>query len=114
MTDPIYSNDTMTKRWIDRQYDVESSYCGIPKCFPCGGQIITEISKDDGLHITTYWVNIIKNEVTTLKREVEEHASRIHKLTSLGYKMEQMVLELKFFFEEIAKLKELVATHRPC
>ena len=43
MTDPNYSDDKRAKRYMDMLQFVADSDYGIPRRYPCGGQIVIQI-----------------------------------------------------------------------
>ncbi|KAL1225923.1 hypothetical protein V5N11_019607 [Cardamine amara subsp. amara] len=125
--DPYYAEMKELKELENRRTLIADGDYELPptRC-PCGGRIIEETSQieadvgrkyltcnvfeNDGLHIRKIWVHAIQEEVTKLKNEVSEQSKQIRSHGFYEYQINEMRTQLANNADEIARLKELVAS----
>ncbi|XP_023637419.1 uncharacterized protein LOC111830175 [Capsella rubella] len=123
--DPHYRHMKEAKRYMDRLYAVADSDWGIPLQCPCGEHIVEETSpteiekkryftcvhyKDDGLHKRKYWVDAIEEDAKSLRKDVEEHTTRLREYANHDFLISQMKLQLEGNAKEISYLKDVVSS----
>ncbi|KAG2314364.1 hypothetical protein Bca52824_017486 [Brassica carinata] len=81
MSDPSYSDSDGTS-YMEMVYFVNDSDFGIPERFPCGSQIIIQISTEAELIPKKYFV------CKDFKATVGDNESRMRSLGGLGYRVD--------------------------